>query len=370
MTMLGNPYSVILPLALAGCMLLAGCDGEKAAPEAEVRPVRTVVARSETWSDLPSQVGEIRSHAESDLGFKIAGKVIERPVDLGAIVRKGDVLARLDEQDERNHRTAAQADLASAQAGLVQAEADERRQSQLLASGWTTQARYDSARKALDAARASVRAAEAKLSLAEDQLGYAVLRAPEDGAISAVGAEAGQVVAAGQMVVRIADLGRKDAVFTLAESAMLRLPGDVEVELHLLDAPQVTARGKIDQIAPNADPVTRTYTVKVGLADPPEAMRLGMSVIGRVRLEGLKVISLPSSALFQKDGEPAVWVVDPGSRTVDLVKVALTRNDPDRILVASGLDEGATVVTAGVQRLWPGLKVRILDGSKGGRAAP
>ncbi|MGE5478169.1 MAG: efflux RND transporter periplasmic adaptor subunit [Bacteroidales bacterium] len=358
----------IVPLlAFAFGVLLTGCDGKDDAPKAEIRPVRTVVARSEAWSELPSQVGEIRSHAESDLGFKIAGRLIERRVNLGAAVRKGDVLARLDEQDERNQRSAAQADLASARAALVQADADERRQSQLLASGWTTQSKYDAALKARDAARAAVNAAEAKLRLAEDQLGYAVLRAPEDGAISAIGAEAGQVVAAGQMVVRLADLSRKDAVFTLAESGVLRLPRDVDVEIHLLDRPQVTARGKIDQIAPNADPVTRTYTVKVALENPPETMRLGMSVVGRVRLEGQKVMALPASALFEKDGQPAVWVVDPQSQTVDLVQVSLTRNDPNRVLVADGLSEGALVVTAGVQRLWPGLKVRVL-GSEDGRA--
>jgi RND family efflux transporter MFP subunit len=368
MTTLRNRLSLIPMLALSGCVLLTACDGEDTVAEAEVRPVRTVIARSEAWSELPSQVGEIRSHAESDLGFKISGKVIERKVELGDIVRKGDILARLDEQDERNQRTAAQADLASAQASLVQSEADERRQSQLLASGWTTQSKYDMALKARDAARAAVRAADAKLRLAEDQLGYAVLRAPEDGAISAVGVEAGQVVAAGQMVVRLADLNRKDAVFTLAESAVLRLPKDIEVEIHLLDAPQVSARGKIEQIAPNADPVTRTYTVKVGLVNPPETMRLGMSVVGRVRLEGTQVMSLPASALFEKDGQPAVWVVDPESETVDLAKVVLTRNDPDRVLVESGLTEGAVVVTAGVQRLWPGLKVRILNTAEGSKA--
>lgn len=356
----------LLVLAITG-VLLTGCDGKDDAIQAEVRPVRTVVAHSEAWNELPAQVGEVRPHAESDLGFKIAGRMVERRVNLGATIRRGDVLALLDDQDERNQLAAAQADLASARAALVQAEADEQRQSQLLTSGWTTRSKYDAALKGRDAARAAVRAAEAKSRLAGDQLGYTVLRAPEDGAISAVGAEAGQVMAAGQMVVRLADMNRKDALFTLAETAVLRLPKDIEVDIHLLDAPQVKARGKIEQIAPNADPVTRTYTVKVALENPPDSMRLGMSVVGRVRLEGQKVIALPASALFEKDGQPAVWVVDPQSQTVDLVQVTLTRNDPDRVLVASGLDEGALVVTAGVQRLWPGLKVRVL-GSESGRA--
>lgn len=364
MSALRIPVSLAL-LAAATCALLAGCDDQDAAPKAEVRPVRAIVARSEAWSDLPSQVGEIRPHIESDLGFKIAGKMVERTVDLGAVVRKGEVLARLDDQDERNQRTASQADLASAQASLVQADAEERRQAKLLADGWTTRARYDAALKARDSARAAIHAAEAKLRLAEDQLAYTTLRAPEDGAVSAIGSEPGQVVAAGKMIVRLANLDRKDAVFTLAESTVLRLPRDAEVEVSLLDAPTVKARGKITQIAPNADPVTRTYTVKVALADPPNAMRLGMSIVGRVRLDGQNVIALPASALFEKDGQPAVWVVDPRNGTVDLAKVTLARNDPDRVLVGSGLAEGAVVVTAGVQRLWPGLKVRVLGSEDG-----
>ncbi|MBF0347194.1 MAG: efflux RND transporter periplasmic adaptor subunit [Magnetococcales bacterium] len=360
-----HPRLLVSMIAMAGGILLTGCKEEQAALEPEIRPVRAIVAHKETWSELPSQVGEIRSRSESDLGFRIAGKLIDRQVGLGDEVRKGEILARLDEQDERNRQAAAQAELAAAQASLVQTEAEEQRQSKLLTDGYATRTRYDAALQARDAARAAVRAAEAKLRLARDHLGYAVLRAPSDGVISAVGAEVGQVMATGQMVVRLADLERKDAVFTLAESAVLRLPKDIDVEVHLLDAPEVTAHGRIEQTAPNADPVTHTYTVKVGLTNPPDAMRLGMSVLGRVRMEGQQVISLPASALFEKDGGAAVWVVDPKSGTVDLVQVELTRNDPDRILVASGLDEGAVVVTAGVQRLWPGLKVRLLGVDQG-----
>ncbi len=360
-----------LGTALAfGCVLLVGCDSRDAAPKAEIRPVRAMVARLEAWNEFPSQVGEIRAHVESDLGFKIAGRVVERKVDLGAIVHQGDVLATLDEQDQRNQLTAAQANVASAKADLVRAEAEERRQAQVLSRGLVSKSAYDSALQARDGARAALRAAEAKRRLAEDQLGYAVLRAPEDGAISAIGAEAGQVVAAGQMVVRLANLQNKDAVFALAESAVLRLPPDAEVEVRVLDAPEVTAHGRIEQIAPNADPVTRTYTVKVALLDPPEAMRLGMSVVGRVRLSGQKVIALPASAVFEKEGKPAVWVVDRQHGTVDLVKVVLARTDADRMLVASGLSDGDTVVTAGVQLLWPGRKVRLLSSTESGGSVP
>jgi len=363
MAMVCNPLPCAAALALVGSALLVGCNGHDAAPQPEIRPVRAIVAHAEVWSEFPSQVGEIRAHTESDLGFKIAGRVVARQVDLGAIVHKGDVLARLDEQDQRNQLTAAQADVAAAQAKLIQTGAEERRYAQVLSRGLVSKSVYDAALQARDSARAAVHAAEAKRRLAQDQLGYAVLRAPEDGAISAIGAEPGQVVAAGQMVVRLAHLDKKDAVFTLSESAVLRLPPHIEVEVHLLDAPQVKARGKVEQIAPNADPLTHTYTVKVGLSDPPEAMRLGMSVVGSVRLTGQQVIPLPASALFEQDGKPAVWVVDPQKGTVDLVKVVLARTDADRVLVANGLADGATVVTAGVQLLWPGRKVRLLGGA-------
>lgn len=361
--------SFVLPVII--CAVLSGCeDHADPALEPEVRPVRALVARTEEWSALPSQVGEIRSHAETDLGFKISGKVVERTVDLGSIVRKGDVLARLDEQDQRNQLSAAQAELASAQATLVQAEAEERRQAQLRAGGWATQAKYDSAVQARDAARAAVRAADAKRRLAEAQLGYSVLHAPEDGVVSAIGGEVGQVVAAGQTIVRLADLENKDAVFTLSESAVLRLRENMEVEVRVLDLPQLTARGKVRHVSPKSDPVTRTYLVKVGLTAPPDGMRLGMSVVGRVRDSSRKIIALPSSALVDKDRQPAVWVVDPEQKTVALTHVELANADIDRVMVSGGLTDGAIVVTAGVQRLWPGLKVRLVDAVDHARRMP
>jgi len=345
-------------LTLLGCVLLVGCDDHEPAPRPEVRPVRTMIVHSEIWSDVPSQVGEIRSHTESDLGFKIGGKVLERKVELGAVVRKGEILARLDEQDQRNQLHAAQAELSAARASLIQAESEERRQNQLRNSGWATQAKYDAALQARDAARAAVNAAAARRQLAEAQLEYSVLRAPDDSAVAAVGVEPGQVVAAGQMVVRLVDLHQKDAVFTISENTFQRVPQDVDVEVRLLDMPQIVAHGRVAQVSPSADPTTRTYTVKVALNAPPDAMRLGMSVVGRVKQGGQKVISLPSSALFSKNGHPAVWVVDPETSTVDLVPIDLARSDEGRILISGGLSDGATVVTAGVQRLWPGLKVR------------
>ncbi len=356
-----------LLLAL-GALLPAACD-KKEEQTADIRPVRTTVAHSQILDEFPSQVGEIRPHVESDLGFKIAGRILERRVELGALVHKGDMLAQLDEQDQKNQLTAALADVTAARATLAQAEPEAGRQTKLRAEGWASQAKYEAAIQGRDASRAALEAAQARARVAEDQHSYAVLRAPEDGVISAVSAEAGQVVTAGQMIVRLARLDNKDAVFTVAERTLPAIPQDAAIEVRLLDTPHVVAQGHIDQISPSADPITRTYTVKVALTDPPPAMRLGMTVLGRLQQAGRPLVVLPVAALFQKDGQPAVWVVDPARMTVDLVAVTVLRVETDRVLITDGLKDGAIVVTAGVQRLWPGQKVRLGQGVTAGESA-
>lgn len=354
-----SPLPILTVTAALAAAFLSGCDDQSHQTDDSVRPVRSVVAKMEPHVLMPSQVGEIRAHVESDLGFKISGRILERKADLGDMVHKGQLLARLSEEDQRNQLQVTIADVAAARASLDQAEAEERRQAQLRQSGWATQARYESALQARDTARANLRAAEARRRQAEDTRSYAELRAPEDGAISAVGAEAGQVVNAGQIVLRLARLDQKDAVFTVAESSLALLSTGTEVEVALLDAPQVAARGHIDQIAPTADPQTRTYMVKVALDNPPPALRLGMTVVGRIQAGGQPVAVLPAAALFQKDGHAALWVADPQQGTVDLVPVTLAGQDAGRIMVSDGLKDGAIVVTAGTQRLWPGQKVRL-----------
>jgi len=349
--------------ALFALGALGACDDHDSTKAvAEARPVRTTIAQRTALTADYSLVGEIRPHFESDLGFKIGGKVIWRTDRLGARVARGEVVARLDDQDQRNQLTSAQADLAAAQATLTQATAEERRQDQLRRDGWATQARYEAALQARQSAEAQMRAAQARLDLARDQRAYTELRAPEDTVITALGAEAGQVVGAGQMVARLARLDRKDAVFAIAEAMLLDAPPHPEVEVHLLDDPAIVSRGPVTELSPSADPVTRTYTVKVALPEAPAAMRFGMTVVGRLMtpVGAPQGIVLPSSALFQQGGKPAVWVVDPTAHTVSLVAVEVARVDPDRVVIAAGLDPGAIVVTAGVQALVPGQAVRLV----------
>lgn len=350
---------MLVGMGLLCCLgAVAGCDGSSPSPEPEVRPVRTKTVHYQALADRPSLVGDIRPHYESDLGFKISGRILTRQVELGTVVHKGQILSTLDDQDQRNQHRAAMADLASAQATLSQVAAEERRQIALHRDGWATQAKLESARQARQTAEAAAAAAAAKLRLAKDQLDYAVLRAPEDGAITQLGAEAGQVVSPGQLVARLARLDRKDAVFSLAESAIGAVSPNSGVEISLLDFPAIETRGTVAEISPAADPVTRTYTVKVALPDAPSGMRLGMSVVGRFASPERRLAELPGAALFQQSGKPAVWVVDRGQQTVSLVPVTVSQLDAGRILIADGPAEGALVVTAGVQFLRPGQKVR------------
>jgi RND family efflux transporter MFP subunit len=181
-----------------------------------------------------------------------------------------------------------------------------------------------------------------------------------------VGAEAGQVVAAGQMVVRLAKPTDKDAVFAIAESAFRgrssqdRLP---EVIVGLLSNPTIEAEGVVREVSPVADPTTRTYQVKVTLKSPPEQMRFGASVVGRLKIATAPVVVLPASALFDKGGQPAVWLFDAGTGSVSLKPVTVARYETDRVVIADGLGKGAVVVTAGVNRLREGQKVRLAEGA-------
>jgi RND family efflux transporter MFP subunit len=348
---------------VASLALVGGCDGPSAKPP-EVRPVRTVTIDPKPIDDDRQAVGEVRARYESDLGFRVSGKVVARLVDIGVSVKKGDVLARLDEQEYRNRLKSAQADIAAAEAVLEEAQGAEGRLRQLLASGTTTRANYETSLKNLRSAEAKLDSAKASRDLAKDQLSYADLIAEFDGIITAVGAEPGQVVNVGQMIVRLARPTDKDAVFAIAESAFRGQPGGgqrPEVTVSLLSNPNISADGVVREVAPVADPGTRTYQVKVTLKDPPEQMRFGASVLGRLKVATGPVVVLPAAALFDKAGQTAVWVVDAATGLVALKPVAVSRYETDRVILSSGLAKGDIVVTAGVNRLREGQKVRLAE---------
>jgi len=352
----------VLSLTLAS-LGMAGCSEEASKKEAEIRPVRTVTVDPRPIEDDRQAVGEIKPRQESDLGFRISGKLVSRLVDVGVTVRRGALLARLDEQDTSNKLKSAEADVSAAEAVLVEAQGSERRLKQLVDTGATTRANYDAALRNLRSAEAKLDSAKAALALARDQLAYTELTADFDGIVTAVGAEPGQVVSTGQMVVRLALPDQKDAVFAVAETAFRdKKPADrPEIIVRLLSNPEVVAEGKVREVSPVADPATRTFQVKVTLNSPPQQMRFGSSVVGRLKSTTAPVVVLPGAALFEKSGKPAVWVVDRSAGTVALRPISLARFESDRIVVSGGLAKGDIVVAAGVNRLREGQKVRFAD---------
>jgi membrane fusion protein, multidrug efflux system len=338
---------------------VAGCN-EPASSTSEARPVRTVTVVKKAEGGMVSLTGQIRAKDQVGLAFRLDGRMIERPVSVGDVVKPGQVIARLDPQNQQNSLRSAQADLASAEAVLTQARLAFGRQQKLLADGWTTQAKFDDAEQALATAQAQVDSTQAHVRIAQDQLSYTDLLADAPGAVTAVGAEPGEVVRTGQTVVQLARQGGRDAVFDVPEQLIRTGPRDPVVEIALTNDPQVKASGRVREVAPQANAATRTFQVKVGIIDPPEALSLGSTVTGSIKLAAPSGVEVPASVLTETDGHPAVWVVDPQSQSVSLRNVDVLRYDPATVVVSQGLEAGEIVVTAGVQTLRPGQKVRLL----------
>jgi RND family efflux transporter MFP subunit len=347
-------------LLLSAVLTLSACHKEAQAEAPEVRPVRTIVIDKQPAGETVVLTGHIEAENEAALGFRIPGRMIERLVSVGDRVKPGQLLARLDPQDEQNGLRSARANLAAAEGQLTQARNNFERQRRLLERGVASRADLDHAQEGLQTAQARVDDAEAQLKLASDRLSFTELKADAAGTVTARGAEAGEVVQAGQMIVRIARREGRDAVFDVPAQLLRSAPADAEITVHLAEDPSVTATGRVREVGEQADPVTRTFQVKVGLTDPPSSMRLGSTVNGTVQLNSAPVISIPASALTRANQQPAVWIVDPSEQTVSLRNIEVSRYDPGTVVVGQGLDTGDIVVTAGVQSLYPGQKVRLL----------
>jgi RND family efflux transporter MFP subunit len=350
---------VLLLIPLLG--LLAACGAEDEPAAEQVRPVRAVTVERRDAGLPVVLTGRIQAADEAALAFRLGGRMVERPVGLGEQVEPGQLVARLEAQNELNLLRSAEAGLVGARAQLTEARNAYQRQATLLERGFAARAIYDQARRNLDTAEAQVEAAEAQQKFARDQVGFTELRADAEGVVTAVGAEPGEVVQAGQMIVRLARQGGRDAVFDVPAQVIRSAPADPEITVVLTDDPSIRATGRVREVAPQADPVTRTFEVKIGLTAPPPAMRLGATVTGRMEVEAGSIIEIPATALTREGDRPAVWVVDPATSTVALRPVVLGRFDPATAVVDEGLEPGETVVTAGVQALHPGQKVRLLE---------
>jgi RND family efflux transporter MFP subunit len=347
--------------ALTLSALLLACSPQTESSAPQPRPVRTATIEKREAGLPVSLTGRIEAEDEVALAFRISGRVLENKRKLGDRVEAGEVVARLEPQNERNALRAAQANLVSAQGQLTQARNQFERQDTLYKQGWTTRANHDQATQALQTATSQVDAAEAQLKTAEDQVSFTELKADAPGVITAVGPGAGEVVQAGQMILRVARKEGRDAIFDVPAQMIRSMPSDPRIAVSLTDDPKITATGRVREVAPQADPLTRTFSVKVGLNNPPEAMRLGATVTGRVEIDTGPIIDIPAAALTSFNDHPAVWIVDPSKDTVSLRNIEVLRYDAARVVVSGGLTTGDIVVTAGVQALHPGQQIRLLE---------
>lgn len=355
----GSPRPALVLLAASATMLLSGCQPETEAQAPQPRPVRAIIVSTQADGEAISLTGHVHAQDEAGLAFRISGRMIERPANIGDQVETGQVLARLEPSDEMNALRSAQAAVAAAKSRLNRDRNDFQRQQTLLRQGHTTRVRYDQAEKALLTAQSEVEDTEARLKIAEDRVSFTVLKADAPGVITARGAEPGEVVQAGQMIVSIARKDGRDAVFDVPAALIQSAPPDPEIAVALTSDASVKTTGRVREVAPQADPVTRTFRVKVGLTDPPVAMRLGSTVTGTMQLEATAGIEIPASALTSSNDQPAVWIVDRATKQVSLRNIDVARYDLAKVVVANGLEPDDVVVTAGVQALRPGQKVRF-----------
>jgi len=358
---MSNSNKLKTVLALAALALLPSCRNADDATPPEVRPVRVLTIESRAVGDTIALTGTVQAQTEINQSFRIDGRLIERAVDVGDTVRPGQLLARLDPQNEESGLQAARAQLVAAQAQLVEARNNHQRMRDLVAENAVSRASFDQAVALLQTAESQVEAVRANLSVAENRLSYTRLFADVAGVVTARGPEPGEVVSAGRMVVQVAREGTRDAVFDLPAQVKDSTPRNSVVTVALVNDPKVTASGKVREVSPRADPVTGTFAVRVQLIDPPPTMRLGSTVVGRVKLDAVPAIQIPAAALVRAGGGTAVWVYDAKAGTVSERNITVLSSNETTVQVASGLNRGDVVVTAGVQALRPSQKVRLLE---------
>ena len=368
--------ATLLLALLTGTVMISSCgskDEAKAAdgtaPRAEAvagkadapRPVRTMLAGMSTLADVNYLPGEVRPRYEQRYGFRVPGKIARRLVDVGQEVKAGQVLAILDSADvlPAINAQAAQVEVARTDLSLQQSEL--KRQKELRDKGFVSGAALERQAAATEAADARVKAARSQLANAQNGLAFQTLKADRDGVVVAVDAEAGSVVAAGQSVVRVAQLGEKELLVNVPERAVALMKQATGFVAHLDAVPGKLYRAKLRELSPAADAASRTYTARLSITNADDALKLGMSATVRLDLAATQAIVVPNTALYTRDSTPRVWVVDRASETVRAVDVKLGESTTDGVVVTAGLKPGDIVVTAGANLLLAGQKVRLLE---------
>jgi RND family efflux transporter MFP subunit len=339
---------------------LAGCDDSVAERAAPSRPVLVASVHYEQESPERSFVGTVKPRIETDMGFRVPGKVARRLVEVGQTVDVGQPLATLDEVDLKLQAEQAEAEFRAATGVLAQAGAAEQRAKDLRAKGWATDAQLDSAKAAADEARARLNRAERSVELTRNSLSYATLMADSRGVVTATLVDPGQVVASGQTAIRVARFAEKEAVVAIPETLVGRAK-DGTATVTLWSEPDRKYAAKLREIAPSADPATRTYLAKFSLPDAGEEVSLGMTAtLTLADPQSERVARLPLSSLYSQGGDPSLYVVD-HKGDVTLKPVTVKSYESNNVVISGGVDEGASIVVLGVQKLDPSQKVRVVS---------
>ncbi len=350
-------------LAMVAVTGLAGCQQQTSRPENPPIVVQVETAKLTDYAPMVQLTGEIRAQVESDLSFRVGGRITERLVNVGDHVTADQVLARLDPQQQQATLTAAEAAVQSAEAVLREATSTYQRQKALLVQGFTTKREHDQAQEASRTAQAALDTARAQLGTARDHLSDTVLRAGVSGVITARKAETGQVVQVAQTIFSIAQDGPRDAVFNVYESIFTRELADPAIALTLVSDPAVMATGTVREISPTVDRATGTVRAKVAIKHPPADMTLGAAVIGEGRFQTRRLVVIPWGALSSGNGRPAVWTVDPRSKSVSLRPITVEAYETGKVVVRGGLQPGEIIVTGGAQFLRPNQVVAFPEGA-------
>ncbi|MEA2836261.1 MAG: hypothetical protein QOD89_811 [Bradyrhizobium sp.] len=356
-----NYYKLLTGASLALlAVALVGCNEKVAEKSAPGRPVLVATVHYEAESPERSFVGTIRPRIETDMGFRVPGKVAKRLVEVGQTVDVGQPLATLDDVDLKLQAEQAQAEFSAATGVLAQAAAAESRAKDLRIKGWTTDAQMDQAKAAADEARARLNRAERSVDLTRNSLSYATLVADTRGVVTATLIDGGQVVASGQTAIRVARFAEKEAVVAIPETLVGRAKNGV-ASVTLWSEPNKKYVAKLREVAPSADPATRTYLAKFSLPDAGESVSLGMTATLTLADPATeRVARVPLSALFSQGGNPSLYIVD-AAGGVTLKPVAVKSYESNDVIISAGVDEGAKVVVLGVQKLDPAQKVRVVS---------
>jgi len=355
--MFRHVLSVAVPLSLIS--LLVAC-GNPEAVQPLARPA-LVVHPQPAGELMDTYPGEVRARLESELAFRIGGKVLKRFVDVGARVKAGQPLAELDPQDARLQLDAARAQVSAAEANLQLVRAERDRYKTLMERQLISRSQYDNAENLYRSGQARLQQVKAEYNVANNQAGYAVLRANQNGVIAKRLLEAGQVVAAGQTVFTLAADGEREVLISLPEQAFERVKVGQGVEVELLSQADQRLSGRVRELAPAADPQSRTFAARVAFTEGKVRAELGQSARVFIRVEGDVPLAVPLSALTAESGAPYVWVVDRATAKLRRTPVRIGAYAETSVPVLSGLKADDWVVAAGVQVLREGQAVRPVD---------